>query len=329
VSRLYDRIMAMEDKEQPLNKNVLDNMKLSEVVVADNVCDYYYFGTTQEYWPVEEFVLQVPPFRSMFIEMRPPNFTRSEEFGVRRWGSLDKGPAPRAWGALVQSVDRKSFRGYDGFEFNLDGERMMKLPDSTRWVVSMGLVLEFEKYRPGSFDYAFCLFVDEDGTITRTADGKPHIMAQFLPGAVLKNPASELPLEQGKQLAGQLCSFIHPIMLTISFMNCKNVSTSYVESPPKLSRSFEKEHGVPLVRYKVLEIGEMRRYIHQQGEGHTASSVKKALHICRGHFKTFSEEKPLLGRATGTFWWSQQLRGSKESGLVVKDYKMKIPEVCP
>lgn len=45
-------------------------------------------------------------------------------------------------------------------------------------------------------------------------------------------------------------------------------------------------------------------------------------HICRGHFKTYTEEKPLFGSITGTYWWANQVRGSKERGEVKKRYQV-------
>lgn len=49
--------------------------------------------------------------------------------------------------------------------------------------------------------------------------------------------------------------------------------------------------------------------------------LRKALHICRGHFKHF-EDKPLFGRVRGTFWWGSMVRGTESKGKVIHDYEV-------
>ena len=36
---------------------------------------------------------------------------------------------------------------------------------------------------------------------------------------------------------------------------------------------------------------------------------RQALHICRGHFKTFTDIAPLFGKLRGTYWWADHIRG--------------------
>lgn len=75
------------------------------------------------------------------------------------------------------------------------------------------------------------------------------------------------------------------------------------------------------MRYHVLDIKPIRRLIDSYRRG-DRGDLRRALHICRGHFKTFSPDAPLLGRAVGTFWWGPQIRGSREEGIVLKDYRV-------
>jgi hypothetical protein len=49
-----------------------------------------------------------------------------------------------------------------------------------------------------------------------------------------------------------------------------------------------------------------------------------ALNMCRGHFKTYVSEGPLFGKYTGTYWRDQFMRGDSRSGVVLKDYKIKL-----
>lgn len=47
-----------------------------------------------------------------------------------------------------------------------------------------------------------------------------------------------------------------------------------------------------------------------------------ALHRVRGHFKTFTADRPLLGQHVGTYWWGWQIRGKAENGINVSDYRL-------
>lgn len=46
-------------------------------------------------------------------------------------------------------------------------------------------------------------------------------------------------------------------------------------------------------------------------------------HLSRGHFKTFAEGAPLLGKHVGTYWWGWQVRGQEDQGRIEKTYALK------
>lgn len=68
----------------------------------------------------------------------------------------------------------------------------------------------------------------------------------------------------------------------------------------------------------------MKRVLSHEGRVQDLG-LRRALHICRGHFKTYTEERPLFGRYAGTFFFRDHARGAKESGEVKKDYDVKAP----
>jgi hypothetical protein len=116
-----------------------------------------------------------------------------------------------------------------------------------------------------------------------------------------------------------------PAVFGLSLMNCKNVDIQQVNPPEKLSRKHARQRGVPLTSYYVLDIKPMRRILNSEGEAQT-KGLRHALHICRGHFKTYTEESPLFGKRTGTYWWAPQVRGKSEEGVVEKDYRVRLDE---
>lgn len=111
-------------------------------------------------------------------------------------------------------------------------------------------------------------------------------------------------------------------LLAISFMHCKNVVRSDATEQAGPTPKWLRRMKAPRLTYRVLQIGPMRDALRSEG-GIETNGLKKALHICRGHFAHYSDEAPLFGKYTGQFWKPSHVRGSLESGAVVKDYAVK------
>ena len=116
---------------------------------------------------------------------------------------------------------------------------------------------------------------------------------------------------------------------SITLANCHNVNMVKPELTPaeeKMSKAHRKRHGQPKVRYYILEIDPNRTPSRRSdGDG---TGPKKALHICRGHFRKYGIDgrAPLFGRITGVFWVPAHVKGDRKYGEVIKDYKIK--ETC-
>ena len=69
----------------------------------------------------------------------------------------------------------------------------------------------------------------------------------------------------------------------------------------------------------------MKRVLETEG-GIKQNGFKKALHICRGHFATYTPEKGMMGRKLEepvTVWKRAHVRGDVEHGIAAKSYKVK------
>ncbi len=119
-------------------------------------------------------------------------------------------------------------------------------------------------------------------------------------------------------------NMMQPAFLTTSFMHCRNISVDNVAPPPKLAKASRKRHGVPLVSYRTINIEPMRKVLRTEGRSNE-SGIKHALHICRGHFRTYTPDKPLFGKVTGTIFVPMHARGSAREGIVVQNYKVSAP----
>jgi hypothetical protein len=117
---------------------------------------------------------------------------------------------------------------------------------------------------------------------------------------------------------------LFPLFLAVGFMNCKNVALRSVAPDPAPNRERLKVGLKPFLRYHVLDIEPMKTVLRTEGQVET-QGLQKALHIVRGHFATYSPERPLFGKVAGTFWVPSHTRGSLEHGIVAKDYRVGAP----
>lgn len=232
-----------------------------------------------------------PPFDKFFVEFQ----------------EVPNGLELHAWGALITAHERPEW--VEQFEGDLG---------KPRWVLKLETFLEREKGKPFGPVAEHYAGLAEDGTWFRHAAG--NVWWAGRPVTMTKEPPPEAVQDWGDRIA----QLLFPVLLAISFLHCKNIKIRAEAPSEKLSRKYEKKHGRRLVRYHVLDIVPMRRILEQYRSS-ARSGLRRALHICRGHFKTFTADAPLLGRHTGTYWWDPQARGSRSAGVVIKDYRVTQP----
>lgn len=146
--------------------------------------------------------------------------------------------------------------------------------------------------------------------------GKPVLPGYCWLDSCIFNKATKLEDEVARH-----CS--HLACLAVSFANCKNVSRSNVTAESNPPAKWLRRQKCPEIKCYTLDINPMKQVLRTEG-GIETNGLKKALHICRGHFAHYTDENPLFGRITGTFWKPQHVRGSKEFGEVKKDYRIKV-----
>lgn len=115
---------------------------------------------------------------------------------------------------------------------------------------------------------------------------------------------------------------LFPMWLALSFCHCKNVQIV----PQTFTRygKAQRYRGRPRVMYHTLNIQPMRTVLRSEGDSAT-TGLKRALSICRGHFKDYAQGKGLFGKLHGLYWWEQHLRGSSQQGIDVNDYSVQAP----
>ena len=192
--------------------------------------------------------------------------------------------------------------------------------ENVEWVVEMIVLWVDNERNILAYPLSFFFFFDSNGRIRWNSEGVIELAEDLaLPPSLGVQRIKDDP-EYEFTLASTLALAV-PFFFTFGFMHCKNVQVAPQEITRQVRRQIERGKGV---RYHVLDIEPMKRVLKTEGRQYEVG-LKQAFHICRGHFKTYTEDSPLFGRYTGTWWWEAQARGDKTAGEVKKDYNVKLP----
>lgn len=124
---------------------------------------------------------------------------------------------------------------------------------------------------------------------------------------------TDRPLEElEKDFTSEL---VPPALLALGFFHVHGATVTDVTTRSQ-RRQAEREQR-PLVRSHELVVEPLRRVLQAARSAPGGPSIPLAQHLCRGHFKTFTADAPLLGRHVGTYWWEPFLRGDPEAGVVL------------
>jgi len=135
---------------------------------------------------------------------------------------------------------------------------------------------------------------------------------------LLKKPAGDVD-DQISALV-QTYASIAVFLNTLKTLSCKNITTNDNHPPEKLNKKRIKNGKQPLFTYKTLVI----KPTSKKQEAQEAQGLwENRVHLCRGHFKTYTDKNPLFGSHTGRYWWQPVVRGNKEKGIVMKDYEIR------
>lgn len=291
---LYDSMLdeaCLNPRSDKFDK-MIEVLKDAKVFVIDNVAQYYFEVTEQDFFDISsDFPNIAPVYESMFFEYSLPEF-------VRHKGFIEKSTIPVSLrkyirsGLLIHS------------EKTSDGWTMTGLPFMRTDSKHIGRL------------FAFSIKIEKDGSVI---DSDKALTVYYDDGH------TDLLRRLGKKrIVDMIAQFMHPALMALSFMHCKNVEIISNNPPIKLSRKNIKEYGRPLVTYKTLSIEPLKQILRSEGDADN-TGVKQALHICRGHFKDFSKGDGLFGKYKGLYWWSSHIRGDSSRGVVVKDYSINAP----
>lgn len=301
--RLIDRLLFETFPMPDVMKSDQIQLALRDayVIVADNIAEYWYLhrqrfigdGTWNEVYPH-----LVPPFQVTWIEYRSPWFSNSEK------GEMDDRTI--GWLLISGTVDSAE---------QLSGRNLGITSADKPWRHVFALQFIENDYR----------LIGPVEHIEYVLDREGQLIA--INGEALVPTVDTTTGEMSERGAGfdrRICKErLHILFLCLSFLHCKNVAQVENAQSFKLQRARMRRGKPPLVTYRTLEINPMKEILRTEGRSEEVG-LKRALHICRGHFASYTEDKKLFGRITGRFWIPAHVRGSKEVGEVKKDYKIKL-----
>jgi hypothetical protein len=315
-----------------------EDFREAEVLIVDNVSTYFYEDMAlPSQWRLGDFPNCAPPYPLFWMETRTPQFGR--ENGAHM-------PLHRlyAWGALFFAADLPGLPAakrevvYETLRTRIFDLPLTAFSDVKWWMVVIPMVQPFPntdslrdvnlqghfliqangqmlrwKRREGTDEFAFVSA--QGGRVKEDAKGtyvEMDSMWKYIANGTIHSPLS---------LQDQVVNphgLLYPFWLAISFLHCKNVTTAKVDpchpqGKRKASMQCQRAH------YHVLNIHPMREILRREGN-QESTGLKQALHICRGHFRDYTQGRGLFGKHQGLYWFDQHLRGSSTHGVVVKDY---------
>jgi hypothetical protein len=263
------------------------------VVSIDNVADYYANNDTIK--PIvspEQFPCIRPPYQKMYFEYKSSNSWGSK---IPTYGLIKR------IGIEIQTEKDFFWDGRINHEDNL---------------IRIKVYLSLLNKKPWPLKLEFGILCDSNGIL------QPEVALDGKPGMYVS-----IPDDYSEVYTPDMCSniilMIFPAFFAISLMHCKNTKITPIEPPEKLLRKSIKKHGKPLCRYHVLNIEPMKAILRSEGNIEK-NGLKKALHICRGHFKDYRDGKGLFGKYRDIYWWDSYARGDITEGAVIKDYKISV-----
>jgi len=186
----------------------------------------------------------------------------------------------------------------------------------TRWI-TFGTSWQFRRHAPKNLttgpDFDVALHIDRHGKLLRRDFGPYFNRVAWDTRHFSKPNASDW---------AECFSKFVPVMFSLTFMHCRNVKTNAEPSSAKSDRVWRKRTGYPHTIKRTLVLDGSGASGSAASNGN-ASTVDRRLHICRGHFRHYTADKPLFGNYVGPVWVPAHTRGSEAAGEIDKTYRVK------
>lgn len=110
-------------------------------------------------------------------------------------------------------------------------------------------------------------------------------------------------------------------MYAFAFTHCKNVAMEE-HLPKRHEQRAAKRNGLPILKYRQIVINPDKPTFGSRAMATSNPENRRSLHIARGHFAHYTEDRKLFGKHAGRFWIPTHVRGSADVGTVVSSYRV-------
>ena len=208
-------------------------------------------------------------------------------------------------GILVEEIDPKTIMAC---VVNFMSDKKKWIPSPMNHLIRIGEVWEEGVLRK------VIHINDKRGVTNRVVSGDSNFMSfPLFPDSEFP---SDLRVKQMIEDADELASLNMALML----INSKNVGMEKQEASKNLNNKRVKLGRQPLFTYHTLVL----KPVGKKQESIPKHLWNNRIHLQRGHFKTYTTDKPLFGHITGRFWWQPHVRGQNKNGVVMKDYSVEM-----
>jgi hypothetical protein len=289
--RIFDRIASGSQVKSIAGDN-LDSSASAELrkrsheavrIVADEAAQFYW-QTKQEFWELSDDCFG--PLRPPFDDMWLEWKTPKTQWTADGW----QNHSPRDFAFLVSAK-----------------------PQGRQTILSArGLMYEPIYEAPALSPVGGLLVVNESG----------HVLSQRL--LVDETEVDRLAgvMQTTKQeLATTMLQMFYPGLLAVGWINCKNIRLETNHTNDRIARKRQRRGSFAGLSYEKIVIdGVAGQPTRSNREAHATG---KRLHMVRGHFATYTTERPLFGRITGTFWRAWHVRGDADLGRISHEYQVQ------
>lgn len=293
-------------------------------VVADNVTAWYYALPNNDMRSPDHLPNVAPPWSSFWIETAAPRFVWE-----RRSQSHEAWPdrVPVYWGLYVESDDHgehglsadEAVEAYAVIFDNPNGGVPHKPVGRVRWVLQMSFyAMSGGDMAYGPMEVAY-LLVDPDGRVVPFENGDPCYVG------IASEDALRVSGLDSDKLINETLKMAQPLLVALSFMHMKNVVIAETKRPRADRRAVQRDLGIGPEYFRTVQIDPAMDVILKSVNPESVG-LARAMHLCRGHFATYTEDAPLLGKYTGQYWRRAHWRGSRARGLVRKGYEVHEPK---
>lgn len=309
---LWSKTCIVRGRRIPMPEKFRNIVKKSTIISCDEVARMYMEGD-KHWWNTDDFPNVAPIAHNTIFEYNYGNLVWTGDRFIERSNS-DVRDCHRQEMWFVQAWDRRDDESFAvDLETKFIGKRSGPAEIPWRWICTSQMTCEY-RGEPWAFQSFTTTLICDDGRIFFQSDRCDQWETEQI---FRQHPEA---VEPGGSPYG---AGMHIPWLALSFMHCKNVGITDAAdfNPP---RKWLRRVKVPRLTYKTLVLHPLREVLRTEGGMTEPSWLKKALHICRGHFRHYGDDsRGLFGRYHGTFYVPQHLRGNEGFGKVVKNYEVK------